>query len=336
MSALRPTPLPFLTGDQRAFIDGVASVLLSEVTPQTLRNWPANAPRVRDALVGFGASGVLVPTAHAGLGLGAVEAVGLAVELGRVAAPIADPVLDSVIAGGVLARHGSSSLASTWLPRLAAGDASIAVVMPSRRYAVEGPRSSAVLVDLGGALRLVPSDRCTFVGQPSTDRLRDLSSVSVPAGAGELLSADDVARRDMAALGALLTAAQLVGLSSGMVAAAVEYAGQRRQFGVPIGSFQAVQHRLAESAVLLEVATVACYRAAAAFDADRATEDVAVARVVCGQAAQRISVHALQVFGGVGFTEEHHLHFWLKRAKALEAAFGSLYRHREAVAASLR
>lgn len=323
------TPLPFLSDDQRAFVEGVRGLLDRELDVGALRAWPAGADRLQAALDGFGVPGVLVPVERGGLGLGPVAAVGLAVELGRAASPL--PTLDTVVAAGLIARHGDEAVRASWLPRILAGRATVVISAPGRRFVGGASRADAVLVDRAGALHLVDRERCTFDAQPSTDPLRDLARIRCAPAPGELLTGDAGAGRALRALGALTTAGVLAGLSARMLADATRYACERRQFGRPIGSFQAVQHRLAEGAVLLERATVACHRAAGDLEADPTSASASVARIASGEAARRISVHALQTFGGIGFTEEHHLHLWLKRAKALEAAFGSLHRHREDV-----
>ena len=329
---MRRTRLPFLSEDQESFIDGIGGLLDREAGVEVLRSWPTNRSRLDEALADFGIPGMLVPTDLGGLGLGPVELVALAVELGRVAAPL--PTIDTVLAGAVLARFGSGDARQGWLEELVDGRLGVVVSTPQRRYVSGGDHADAVLVERARLLHLVRRERCTLAGQPSTDRLRNLARVDCTLDAGDVVANDPSAARTLASLGALATAGLLVGLSSRMVADATEYAAERHQFGRPIGSFQAIQHRLAESAVLLERATVACFRAADDASDDPLSVSTSVARIASGDAARRTSVHVLQTFGGIGFTEEHHLHFWLKRAKALESEFGSVYHHREALLAA--
>jgi alkylation response protein AidB-like acyl-CoA dehydrogenase len=136
---------------------------------------------------------------------------------------------------------------------------------------------------------------------------------------------------DRAALGA---AAQLVGIGQRMVELAVDYARQREQFGRPIGSFQAIKHMLANVAVRLEFARPVVYRAAFSVARDLATRarDVSHAKVTAGAAARQAAKAALQVHGAIGYTWEVDLQIWMKRAWALDVAWGTSTWHRARVA----
>jgi alkylation response protein AidB-like acyl-CoA dehydrogenase len=117
----------------------------------------------------------------------------------------------------------------------------------------------------------------------------------------------------------------------------VAYAGSRTQFGVPIGSFQAVQHQLADVLLAVEQARVAAWYAALRLrdgetDAVRAASIAKLAANAASQAADRV---ALQVHGGIGFTWEHDLHLLCKRAASWRAADGDARTHRELVATHL-
>jgi alkylation response protein AidB-like acyl-CoA dehydrogenase len=141
----------------------------------------------------------------------------------------------------------------------------------------------------------------------------------------------EAGREDDAALAA---AAQLVGLGAAMLDLTVAYAKERRQFGAPIGSFQAVKHHLADALLGLEHARPAVLRAAhsvASRTADR-SRDVSMAKVLASRAADRAGRAALQCHGAIGYSFEHDLHLWLKRTWALTAAWGDTALHRERVA----
>ena len=117
----------------------------------------------------------------------------------------------------------------------------------------------------------------------------------------------------------------------------VQYASTRIQFGVPIGSFQAIQHKCADMAVLVEGATSAVYHAAWAVDNHDPQLDLAssVAKAWCSDAFSRVSVDGVQIHGGIGYTWDHDMHLYLKRAKSSEAAFGDAEYHRERIAQQL-
>lgn len=126
---------------------------------------------------------------------------------------------------------------------------------------------------------------------------------------------------------------EMVGVAQKAMDLAVEYAKVRRQFGAPIGSFQAVKHKCADMLVQLETARSAAYYAAWAVN--ERTEDLAlaasVAKAWCGDACRRITADAVQVHGGIGFTWEYPLHLYFKRAQADDAAFGNAADHRELI-----
>jgi hypothetical protein len=133
--------------------------------------------------------------------------------------------------------------------------------------------------------------------------------------------------------GALGTAAQLLGLGQHLLDVTVEYAQQRHQFGAPIGSFQAVKHKLADLRLALEFARPVVHRAAysvAHADGDRSVH-VSMAKAYASDAALLAARHALQVHGAIGYSYEHDLHLWMKRAWALAASWGDAAWHRARV-----
>ena len=166
----------------------------------------------------------------------------------------------------------------------------------------------------------------------SVDGTRRLYAVEWdPTAATEVGGVDDAAIAfDRGALG---FAAQLIGLAQHMLDTTVEYAGARHQFGVPIGSFQAVKHHLADVALALEFARPLVYRAAwslAKRDPDRSVH-VSMAKARSSEAALLAGRVALQVHGAIGYTTEYDLHMWLKRAWALAASWGDADWHDDRV-----
>jgi alkylation response protein AidB-like acyl-CoA dehydrogenase len=129
-------------------------------------------------------------------------------------------------------------------------------------------------------------------------------------------------------------AAELVGVAQRALEMAVDYARERKQFGRPIGSYQAVSHRCAEMLLEVETARSCTYYAAWAADAEPETLPLAaaMAKAYASDAGWRVTAAALQVLGGIGFTWEHDLHFLLKRARVDGALYGSAREHRERVA----
>lgn len=136
---------------------------------------------------------------------------------------------------------------------------------------------------------------------------------------------------------ALGTAAQLVGLGRRMLDVTVAYVTERHQFGVPIGSFQAVKHHLADARLALEFAAPAVWRAAWSLANGEPTgpRDVSMAKAMTADAAHLVGSKALQCHGGIGYTVEYDLHLFLKRTWALERLWGDTAWHRARVAAAI-
>ncbi len=117
----------------------------------------------------------------------------------------------------------------------------------------------------------------------------------------------------------------------------VEYAKQREQFGVPIGSFQATKHKLADLLILLERARSLGYFAALTIAEadDRAAISTSMAKAAAGDAAQRIAKEGIQIHGGIGYTWEHDMHLYVRRLQSSTALFGGPSHHRQVIADSL-
>ncbi|MEV0928483.1 acyl-CoA dehydrogenase family protein [Streptomyces spongiicola] len=161
----------------------------------------------------------------------------------------------------------------------------------------------------------------------SADPVRRLS---VPEGGGEVLAAGPgVAAAAATAVdwARLATAAQALGTGLALLDRTVEHVGRRAQFGVPIGSFQAVKHRLADTLIALEFARPLVLGAAVTM----ARADIAAAKVAAGEAAYGAARAALQLHGAIGYTEELDLALWLRKARPLRDAWGTPAQCRAAV-----
>ena len=139
---------------------------------------------------------------------------------------------------------------------------------------------------------------------------------------------------ELATLATVALAAEHVGMIEAMLEMTTEYVGQRHQFGRPLGSFQAIKHRLADMLVDLERARSAARYAAAMFDEDPVSVDLpaAVAGVICTDAVIRVAHETVQLHGGIGFTWEHPAHFFVRRALGDEATFGTARAQRALIA----
>jgi len=285
-----------LTEDQLLLAEGVRDYLSGTHGPEVLRRLDAGRengdgnrdPAIWQGLVDMGLPGLLVPEDLGGMGLGLVDAVPIAIECGR--ACLAEPLVETAfVAAPWLIRQGDA----TMLAEIAAGQHRAHLAHVVNPWVADGE------------------------GKPlaSVDPLRNL------AWAPRRCTADPL----LLDLGALMSAAQLVGLAEAMLSQAVDYAKVRTQFGQPIGAFQAVKHQLANCAVAIEFARPVLLRAAMALQADEAGASIHVshAKVAASDAAILTGETAVQVHGAMGYTYEVDLHFWLKRSWALNGAWGS-------------
>src|SRR5690606_42073522 len=136
-------------------------------------------------------------------------------------------------------------------------------------------------------------------------------------------------------LGALLCAAQQIGLGRALLDVSVEYAKTRHQFGRPIGEYQAVKHHLASAMVELEFARPLVYGAALSYGTPDFARDVSAAKAAASEASYGMAKTALQVHGAIGYTDEYDPSLWIRKARALSAAWGTPSEHRARVMSGL-
>ncbi|MFB6483466.1 acyl-CoA dehydrogenase family protein [Streptomyces virginiae] len=310
-----------LTDEQSDFARTVRSLLGSARVPPAVRAWadgdagPGRALWARLAETGLFA--LAVPEAYEGVGPLPLELSLGFVELGRAGVP--GPVVESAAAAVLLTELADEALAKRFLPGLAQGEASATLTLPGGSpYALDADAATyCFTVSAAGELRLA-AGRGKVLG--STDPARRLSLP--PAGGGELLAAGPAVARAAEVAGRwarLLTAAQCLGVGEALLARTVEYAKQRTQFGTPIGSFQAVKHRLADTLLDLEFARPLVWAAALS----PGPGEVAAAKLAAGEASYRAAMTALQLHGAVGYTEELDLSLWLRKARPLRDAWGT-------------
>ena len=280
--------------EQLAFRDAVRDLLTKECTPGSVRAaWRNDTGRVPGLWDRLVEIGLFDPE------LGATDAVLALEETGRACTP--EPV------------------AEAWATRRP--DATLA--LDHTPYALYADSVATVITEDGGKLVRGTAG----APQTSVDRSRRLFDVE-PTGDVVDLDIDEV--RDRATLAA---AAQLVGLAGFMLELTVAYAADRKQFGVPIGSFQAVKHHLADAALELEFARPLVYRAAWELEQGTSEQAVAVslAKAAASDAAVVASRKALQVHGAIGYAFEYDLHLWMKRSWALAEAWGDAAWHRDRI-----
>ncbi|MEE1806046.1 acyl-CoA dehydrogenase family protein [Streptomyces sp. BE133] len=310
-----------LSDDQRALRTGVRELLAGRFGRDRMRAALDGGTGIDRALwrelgeAGFFA--LRLPETEGGVGLGLPESVLLFEEAGRSLLP--GPLIATHLAAGAVkgAAEGETVVAvlDAGQPVGHLGDADGLLVL--------GPEEARVMT--GGALRDVVREATRPLR--SLDPFTPLWRVTGPVEPGELLSGGARLRDE----GALLAAAEQLGSAARTTEMAVQHAGEREQFGSPIGSFQAVKHLCAGMLVRAELARSAVY--AAAVTADRA--EIAGAKLLADDAAVRNARDCLQVHGGMGFTWEADVHLHLKRAWLRSGQWLTAAAAEEALAADL-
>ncbi len=311
------------TTEQLELRDAVRDLLRRECAPEAVRaawtNDTGRAPKAWAALAEMGALAVMAPEATGGFGLTEVDAILIAEAAGYAALP--EPIVDTMLIAAPwgLVQHAQSAV----------------VVVPESPCTAWADSADVVLTLAADGVRTVPASDCSLVAHTSVDGARRLFDVSIPAGCEPQRPVADAAvafRR-----GVLGTAAQLVGLAERMLTMTVDYAKEREQFGVKIGTFQAVKHHLANARTKLEFARPLVYRAAATMAAgDRSAGlHASMAKAQAGDAARIAARAALQCHGAIGYTTEYDLHLFMKRTWALDASWGDPAWHRRFVGAQI-
>jgi alkylation response protein AidB-like acyl-CoA dehydrogenase len=291
-----------------------------------------------------------------GVGGSAREIAVIAEELGRSVAPV--PFLGSAVlaTSALLASDTTAAPVADLLRQLAAGDVTAALAVPLSSMpdapvtvdVVDGGLTGSVtsVADAAAAdVLLVPTadglysvrvgDGVTVTPVTALDRTRGIADVALSAAHGQLLPGSSDAVPAALTVGAGILASEQLGVAQWCLDTTLKYVKERYQFGRPIGSFQALKHRLAD--VWLELVTA---RAAARYAADAlatGSDDVPVAVSLAQAHCSLVAVHAaeeaIQLHGGIGMTWEHPAHLFLKRAKSSEIALGTPGRHRTRLAA---
>ncbi len=328
------------TDDQQAIKRTAHDLLADRFKPDTVREL-AEAKRYEDShwseLAELGWPGIFIDEEHGGQGLGTVELALLMEELGYSLAPV--PFLSNAAAGLALQHCGTDEQKSRWLEGIATGEARGTVGTLRNTHGGTGgvaelvpdADTAEVIVLVDGAVGTVhEASSCDIEPLDTIDSTRRYSRV-VPGGDGAVLAEAVTPAADRIAVAA---AAELVGISQRAMEMAVEYARDRKQFDRPIGAYQAVSHRCADMLAETESARSTVLWAAWAAEAEPETLPVAssMAKALASDAGWSVTASSLQVHGGIAFTWEHDLHFYLKRAKVDGSLFGSARHHRDRVA----
>ncbi|WP_410611728.1 acyl-CoA dehydrogenase family protein [Amycolatopsis sp. lyj-109] len=338
---------PMETEEARALRDAVRALLTRRSGPEAVRA-AMDSPLGHDDKLWstlceqIGVAALAIPEHYGGAGAGLAEVCVVLAELGRTLTPA--PMLGSaVLCGEALLRTGNDEACERLLPGIAAGttlaalacsgadgrwtpalSASDAGLDGRAHYVLDGDIADVLLAvartDDGVGLFEVPVEgvrRDRVTGLDPGRRLAVVECASTPARRLDAGGFTEPLRqlRDTAAVA---VAAEQVGAAARALELTVEYTKQRRQFGRPIGSFQALKHRMADVHVHVEAARSALY--AALVDGD--PEAVTTAEVVCGEAFAHAAAEMIQLHGGIAITWEHDAHLYFKRAHGTALLFG--------------
>jgi len=321
------------------------------------------------AFAEMGLTSIALPEADGGFGGGAVDLMAAMEACGE--ALVVEPLLDNVgLAGRLLARCGSAAQRNAWLPGMIDGSVQLAFagLEPGRRYDLVPATTTATPQGAGWVLN---GSKCVVVGASTASRLvvsaatqggaslflvdpkaagvalnpsrtvdglrvADVSFQSVQLGAETLLGTAGAAQpaiEEAHDFATALLCADAIGAMKSACDATLDYIKQRKQFGVPIGSFQVLQHRMVEMVICTEQARSLAIKAASTVDhstdpAERARV-VSAAKVKIADAARQVSQESVQLHGGMGMTEELKISHTFRRLTMAEQRFGDADHHLE-------
>ncbi len=361
-----------LTETQQTLKNTVRKFLAAECPMAEVRRLidtdTAHDPALWRKMADQGWTGMLIPEQYGGFGMGMLEMAAALEEMGRALLPGA--FFNTVLmAGSLIQSAGSEAQKQKYLAPIARGEATAAVAfleesgamtpdalrMQARKsgsgYTLDGTKLlvlSASVADilvvvakLDGepALFLVPAKSAGLRINPmsSIDLTRKAYEVVFNGVAAELLASGAAALTALDRARAIATVGLVAEMTGGMqrlLEITVEYAKTRKQFGRPIGQFQAVQHQCADMLVFTESSRSAAYYAAYAIEEGipEARLAVSVAKAYASDAYREVGNRAIQVHGGMGFTWENDSHLYYRRAKVSELMFGDATFHREQIA----
>jgi alkylation response protein AidB-like acyl-CoA dehydrogenase len=317
----------FTLSDDQQEIKRTAHDLLANRSTMAKVREAAEAGTYDDALARelgeLGWPGIAVSEQHGGQGLGIVELAVLLEELGYACAPV--PFLGSALAALAIEHAGSAEQQERWLPGLASGELRGAL-----------GAADALIPDAPGADIVVVVDAAAGSAHVA-DGVEEVESVDptrrhgrATAG-GESLDGDVAGALDRALIA---VSAEIVGVCQRALDMTVEYVKERKQFGVPVGTFQAVHHAAAQMLLDTEGGRAATYYAAWAADAEpeRLPMAAAMAKAWTSDAGRSVTGSAIQLHGGIGFTWEADVHWLYKRAQLDSALLGLAGAHRARIA----
>ena len=310
-------------------------------------------------LAELGLTGLYIPEADGGLGMGPVEGMVVMEELGR--GIVLEPLVQALIAGAVLASYAPAALKAGWLPKIASGESLVVLAYQERaaRYQFGKCEAKATLVqDLwalsatksivlagdeadtfivpamaNGALALFLVERTAAGVSAQGYRTQDgarAAEVTFNNAPASLITLDGLTALQHAVdIGIAASCAEAVGVMDKTLAVTVEYMNTRKQFGVAISSFQALRHRVADMKMQLELARSMSYYASLKLNApaDERRRAMARAKYQLGVSMRFVGQQAVQLHGGIGVTDEYIVSHYFKKLTQLEMSFGDTLHH---------
>jgi alkylation response protein AidB-like acyl-CoA dehydrogenase len=283
----------------------------------------------------LGWPGIAISEEHGGQGLGAIELSILCEELGRSLAPV--PFLASAMAACVIEQAGSAEQRERWLPGLASGE-----TIGALAGANDGTAELVVSGAEAGVIVLIEDDGSGRIVTPGEAEVSPIDAIDPTRSAARVESnpthpdAGEPIEHGCPGLGRALVAvsAELVGVCERALEMTVEYVKDRKQFGVPVGAYEAVSHRCAQMLLETEKARSATAQAAWSADAnpEGLAEAAAMAKAAASDAGREVTQGAIQMHGGIGFTWEADVHWLYKRAQIDSVLLGGASRHRARLA----
>jgi len=322
-----------------------------------------------------GWQGLLIPEQYGGAGFGFLDLIILVEEFGRALVP--GPFISTQVGGVIPILEGGTDQQKQYaLPKIASGEDiwTLAYTEPSARFDTEGValeiKEDGNDLVLNGTKLFVRdanvADIMTVVGRrPGTkgddgielvivrtdtpgisqtqlktiaaDKQAEVKFENVRVPKASIIAGGAALLKKVQRKATVLECAYLVGLAQMDFEISVQYAKDRIQFGRPIGSFQAIQHKAADMVTDVDGARFIMYRAAWSVDQDEADADMNVhmAKAWCSEATRRVVAHGQQIHGGIGFTKDYKIQLYFRRQKAAELAWGDADYHRELVAEEL-
>ncbi|MDA8451594.1 acyl-CoA dehydrogenase family protein [Acidovorax sp. NCPPB 3859] len=319
-------------------------------------------------LAELGLTALTVPEAHDGLGQGAVDAMVAMEELGR--GIVLEPLAQTFVASGVLAQCAPEAVQAAWLPRIASGEALVVLAHQERkaRYRLDACEAQATGsgdgVTVLGTKSLVPAgDQADAFLVPAQHQGRmalflvergaqgvaargyvtqdgsRAAEVQFNGAPATLVAEDGLAALELAVdIGIAAACAEAVGVMDQTVSLTVDYMNQRKQFGVPIASFQALRHRVADMKMQLELARSMSYYASLKLGAptEERRRALSRAKVQLGQSMRFVGQQSVQLHGGIGVTDEYIGSHYFKKLTQLEMTWGDTLHHLGEVSARMQ